>query len=116
MGPIYGYQWRKYNQLYLPTIKDNQYLELSNHERGIDQLSKVIEQIKTNQTSRRILMTDYNPLQVDLGVLYPCHSLMIQFFVREERLHISMYQRSADVFLGLPFNIASTSLLLEIVS
>ena len=80
------------------------------------QLSKVITQIKTNPTSRRILMTDYNPLQVNQGVLYPCHSLMIQFFVRDDQLDIMMYQRSADVFLGLPFNIASTSLLLEIVS
>ena len=116
MGPMYGFQWRKFNQLYLPNLTNLDYLELSNQQLGIDQLSKVIEQIKENPHSRRIVMTDYNPLQVDLGVLYPCHSLIIQFFVRDEHLHITMYQRSADVFLGLPFNIASTSLLLEIIS
>ena len=116
MGPMYGYQWRYYNKLYLPCLDNHDYLELTNTETGIDQLSKVITQIKTNPSSRRILMTDYNPLQVNQGVLYPCHSLMIQFFVRDDQLDIMMYQRSADVFLGLPFNIASTSLLLEIVS
>ncbi len=118
MGPMYGYQWRHYNKLFLPNLNslDMHYLEINNMDEGIDQLSNIIEQIKTNPNSRRILMTDYNPLQVKQGVLYPCHSLIIQFFVRNKKLHLSMYQRSADVFLGLPFNIASTSLLLHIIA
>jgi dihydrofolate reductase / thymidylate synthase len=98
MGPMYGYQWRNFNS------------------QGIDQLKEVIELIKKDSHSRRIIMTDYNPIQAKQGVLYPCHSLMIQFYVHDRILSIKMYQRSADAFLGLPFNIASTSLLLHIIS
>jgi len=98
MGPMYGYQWRNYNS------------------QGIDQLKQVIDLINKDPHSRRIIMTDYNPIQARQGVLYPCHSLMIQFYVHNEKLSIKMYQRSADAFLGLPFNIASTSLLLYIIS
>ena len=61
-------------------------------------------------------MTDFNPQQVNQSVLYPCHSIVIQFYVEFNRLNCSMYQRSGDLFLGIPFNIASTSLLLHIVS
>ena len=103
MGPMYGYQWRSFNGKY---PKKN----------GLDQFKKLIWKIKNNPNSRRLLMTDYNPLQAEKGVLYPCHSLILQFFVTDNKLHVSMYQRSADVFLGLPFNIASTSLLLCIMS
>lgn len=110
MGPMYGYQWRKFNKPYNNTSCDN----------GIDQLKYVINEIKTNPTSRRILMTDFNPSQVNQGVLYPCHSIVIQFYVENSNtvpiLSCSMYQRSSDLFLGEPFNIASTSLLLHIVS
>ena len=95
---MYGYQWRNFNS------------------QGIDQLKEVIELIKKDSHSRRIIMTDYNPIQAKQGVLYPCHSLMIQFYVNDKILSIKMYQRSADAFLGLPFNIASTSLLLHIIS
>ena len=116
MGPMYGYQWRYFNKLFLPNVKDNDILEYSHDNSGIDQLSNLISKIKTNPTSRRLLMTNYNPLQVSQGVLYPCHSLILQFFVIEGTLSVSMYQRSADVFLGLPFNISSTSLLLSIIS
>ena len=98
MGPMYGYQWRKFNG------------------ENVDQLKKIIHEIKHDPHSRRILMTDFNPLQVDLGVLYPCHSIILQFYVENQRLSCNMYQRSSDLFLGLPFNIASTSLLVHIIS
>ena len=98
MGPMYGYQWRNFNS-------DN-----------IDQLQNVINDINNNPSSRRILMTDFNPSQVKQGVLYPCHSLILQFYVQGDKLSVNMYQRSADVFLGLPFNIASTSLLLYMIA
>lgn len=98
MGLMYGYQWRNFNS------------------ENIDQFKYVINLIKNDPTSRRIIMTDFNPAQVHLGVLYPCHSLILQFYVNENKLSVKMYQRSADAFLGLPFNIASTSLLLCIFS
>lgn len=98
MGPMYGYQWRNFNG------------------QGIDQLQKVIHEIKTDPHSRRILMTDFNPVQAHLGVLYPCHSIILQFYVENGRLSCNMYQRSSDALLGNPFNIASTSLLVHIIS
>jgi dihydrofolate reductase/thymidylate synthase len=105
MGPMYGYQWRFFNKSYG-----------TNENQGSDQLIKIIEEIKKDPHSRRILMTDYNPQQVHQGVLYPCHSIIIQFYVQQEKLYCSMYQRSGDFFLGIPFNIASTSLLVHIIS
>ena len=106
MGPMYGYQWRFFNKPYnTPT-----------NIKGIDQLTNLINEIKNNPSSRRLLMTDYNPSQVSQGVLYPCHSLILQFYVKESYLSVKMYQRSADLFLGLPFNIASTTLLLYIIA
>ena len=111
MGPMYGYQWRfygaKYNEL---TGKP------CNSTDGIDQLMNVIEDIKNNPTSRRILLTDYNPVQVDEGVLPPCHSIIVQFYVNDDELDMFCYNRSSDLFLGLPFNIASSSLLLHLVA
>lgn len=108
MGPMYGYQWRFFNKPY------------NQDTGGIDQLKNLIEEIKTNPHSRRLLMTDFNPSQVHEGVLYPCHSLILQFYVEEvdntKYLSVKMYQRSADVFLGLPFNIASTTILLYIIA
>ena len=109
MGPMYGYQWRHYGKPY-PETKDNI------HIKGIDQLSKVINEIKNDPYSRRIMMTDFNPSQVDQGVLYPCHSIVIQFYVQNGKLSTTMYQRSSDMFLGEPFNIASTALLTHIIS
>ena len=104
MGPMYGYQWRFFNK------------PLNQQEGGIDQLKELIQLIKSDPHSRRLLMTDYNPSQVHQGVLFPCHSLLLQFYVEGDKLSVKMYQRSADLFLGLPFNIASTSLLLTIIS
>lgn len=111
MGPMYGYQWRFFNK---PYVSESQSQVKQNT--GVDQLKKVINEIKTDPNSRRIIMTTFNPEQVDQGVLYPCHSIVIQFYVEKGRLSCSMYQRSCDIFLGCPFNIASTSLLLHIIS
>ena len=104
MGPMYGYQWRYFNKPY------------GESEGGIDQFANLIELLKKDKHSRRLLMTDFNPAQASEGVLYPCHSLILQFYCDGDNLSVKMYQRSADLFLGLPFNIASTTLLLYIVS
>lgn len=104
MGPMYGYQWRKYGARY------------GSDEKGKDQLVELINQIRNDAHSRRLLMTDYNPLQANEGVLFPCHSLILQFFVDGEFLDMFCYNRSSDLFLGLPFNIASSSLLQHIIA
>lgn len=98
MGPMYGFQWRNFNG------------------QGVDQLAKVVEGLRRDPHSRRLLMTSFNPAQAEQGVLYPCHGVAIQFYVRDGRfLDLHMYQRSADMFLGVPFNIASYALLMHIV-
>ena len=112
MGPMYGYQWRHYNAPYV--VDENG--RPSETKGGIDQLERVVSLIKTDPTSRRILMTVYNPCQAEQGVLYPCHSITIQFYVDGEYLDMFCYNRSQDVALGVPFNIASSSLLLITVS
>ena len=91
LGPVYGRQWRNFN------------------EEGIDQLEILINQIKTNPNSRRLIISAWNPCEVDQMALPPCHSFM-QFYVINGKLSCQLYQRSADVFLGVPFNIASYSL------
>jgi thymidylate synthase len=113
MGPMYGYQWRFFNKPY-QNNNDNQ--NDNQKDNYIDQFKNIIETLKKDPNSRRLIMTDFNPAMVNEGVLYPCHSLIIQFYVIDNRLSIKMYQRSADLFLGLPFNIASTTLLLYIVA
>jgi dihydrofolate reductase/thymidylate synthase len=110
MGPMYGYQWRFFGKQYNNSSNED------NHMDYVDQFKNIIETLKKDQNSRRLIMTDFNPSMVNEGVLYPCHSLIIQFYVIDNKLSIKMYQRSADLFLGLPFNIASTTLLLYIVA
>lgn len=100
LGPIYGYQWRSW-----PTHKGTY----------IDQLKEVIETIKTNPDSRRMLISAWNVGCLDDMNLPPCH-ILFQFYVANERLSLQLYQRSADIFLGVPFNIASYALLLKMVA
>ena len=95
LGPVYGHQWRSW-----PTPDG----------RAIDQLSMVIDTIRRNPDSRRMLVSAWNPAEVDRMALPPCHCLF-QFYVADGRLSCQLYQRSADVFLGVPFNIASYALL-----
>ena len=95
LGPVYGYQWRHWR---------------TPDGREIDQLRQVVEQIRARPDSRRHLVTAWNPADVDKMALPPCHALF-QFYVAEGRLSCQMYQRSADLFLGVPFNIASYALL-----
>lgn len=95
LGPVYGYQWRSW------PAPDG---------RRIDQIANVIEQIKTNPDSRRLIVSAWNPALVDEMALPPCHALF-QFYVADGKLSCQLYQRSADIFLGVPFNIASYALL-----
>lgn len=107
LGPIYGAQWRTWPQHNLPT---------HNFEwRTIDQLALAIEEIRTNPDSRRMIVSAWNPAEIPDMALPPCH-IMFQFYVADGKLSMQMYQRSADVFLGLPFNIASYAALLEMVA
>ena len=100
LGPIYGYQWRSW------PAPDG---------RRIDQIAAVVEQIRTHPDSRRHLVTAWNPADLERMALPPCHALF-QFYVGDGRLSCQLYQRSADVFLGVPFNIASYSLLTRMVA
>jgi len=100
LGPVYGKQWRRW------TGPDG---------REIDQLAALIEQIKTHPDSRRLVLSAWNPADVPSMALPPCHTLC-QFKVLGGRLHLQLYQRSADMFLGVPFNIASYALLLSMVA
>lgn len=109
MGPLYGYQWRFYNAKY--DEKTGKPLE-----QGVDQLKLVIDTIRKDPYSRRIIMTDFNPAQAMDGVLYPCHSILLQFYVTDSYLDMYCYNRSQDVFLGTPFNIASSALLLTLIA
>ncbi len=109
MGPMYGYQWRNYNAPY-----NNE--KATPEKNGLDQLQTVIDQIKHDPHSRRILLTDFNPLQVHEGVLPPCHSIIIQFYVQNGYLDMFCFNRSSDLFHGLPFNVASSSLLLTLIA
>lgn len=108
MGPMYGYQLRFFNANY-KDCNDN-YLN-----KGVDQLKYVIDTILKDPFSRRIIMTTFNPAQVNEGCLFPCHSLMIQFYIREHDgiYYVSQqnYIRSNDIFLGNPYNIASFALM-----
>jgi len=115
LGPIYGYQWRNYNAKYDFV---NGCVSKDNSSHGIDQLQQIIELLKNPETrnSRRLIMTAWNPLQLDEMTLPPCH-ILCQFNVHGgNKLSCSLYQRSGDMGLGVPFNIASYSFLTHILA
>ncbi|PKK97262.1 MAG: thymidylate synthase [Tenericutes bacterium HGW-Tenericutes-3] len=95
LGPVYGAQWRNFN--------------------GVDQLQYILDEIKNNPDSRRMILSAWNPAEIKNMALPPCHTL-IQFYVNDGKLSLQLYQRSADIFLGVPFNIASYALLLMMVA
>ncbi len=95
LGPVYGAQWRNFN--------------------GVDQLQYILDEIKNNPDSRRMILSAWNPAEIKNMALPPCHTL-IQFYVRDNKISLQLYQRSADIFLGVPFNIASYALLLMMVA
>ena len=128
LGPVYGSQWRSwpgkievfkhgeqpegyryYPNVWLPVNKGSLY------QQGIDQISWVINEIKRNPNSRRLIVSAWNPAEVDEMALPPCHCLF-QFYVADGKLSCQLYQRSADIFLGVPFNIASYALLTMMIS
>ena len=100
LGPVYGAQWRSWPDY---------------HGGHIDQIARVVEQIRTNPHSRRLIVSAWNPALVDEMALPPCHCLF-QFYVADGKLSCQLYQRSADIFLGVPFNIASYALLTAMVA
>jgi dihydrofolate reductase/thymidylate synthase len=108
LGPVYGFQWRHFGAEY-KTMHDD-YTGL-----GVDQLANLINDIKTNPSSRRLVMCAWNVKDLKLMALPPCH-VLCQFYVNDNKLHLQMYQRSADMGLGVPFNIASYALLLRMVA
>lgn len=99
LGPVYGAQWRSWPSVTGP----------------IDQISDLVDEIKYNPNSRRLLVTSWNPAELNLMALPPCHCLF-QFYVADNKLSCHLYQRSGDVFLGVPFNIASYSLLTHMLA
>jgi thymidylate synthase len=100
LGPVYGAQWRSWP---------------SQDGEAIDQIGKIIGEIKRNPDSRRLIVSAWNPAEIEKMALPPCHCLF-QFYVANGRLSCQLYQRSADIFLGVPFNIASYALLLQMVA
>ena len=100
LGPVYGHQWRSWPDYNGGTI---------------DQIQNVVDMIKNHPDSRRMMVTAWNPAEVEQMALPPCHCLF-QFYVADDRLSLQLYQRSADTFLGVPFNIASYALLLQMMA
>lgn len=107
LGPVYGHQWRNFAATLRPD---------GTYERdGVDQIARLVEGIQKNPNSRRHIVTGWNPKEADHVSLPPCHTLF-QFYVCDGRLSCQLYQRSADIFLGVPFNIASYALLTHMIA
>lgn len=109
LGPVYGKQWRAWNAGAYRGEKD------ASFQKTVDQINEVIEEIKRNPDSRRLIVSAWNVSDLKDMALMPCH-LLFQFYVNDGKLSCQLYQRSADVFLGVPFNIASYSLLTHMIA
>ena len=107
LGAVYGHQWRNFGASQQP---DGSY-----NADGFDQISWLVNEINTNPNSRRLIVSGWNPKEADQVALPPCHT-MFQFFVADGKLSCQLYQRSADLFLGVPFNIASYALLTHMIA
>lgn len=107
LGPVYGHQWRNFGAT---EREDGSYAR-----DGVDQLTRVLDEIRDNPDSRRLIVSGWNPSEAERVALPPCHTLF-QFYVSDGRLSCQLYQRSADVFLGVPFNIASYALLTMMIA
>jgi thymidylate synthase len=107
LGPVYGHQWRNFGATQLP---DGSYAR-----DGVDQIAWVLAEIRRNPNSRRLLVTGWNPKEQGQVALPPCHTFF-QFYVQDGKLSCQLYQRSADTFLGVPFNIASYALLTHVMA
>ena len=115
LGRVYGVQWRDWRTAVTLEKKQFKGIEYSQTKNSVDQVTKLISDIKRDPTSRRHILTAWNPGELDDMALPPCH-VMSQFYVNNGELSCQMYQRSADMFLGVPFNIASYSLLTHMIA
>ncbi len=107
LGPVYGHQWRNFGAT---KRADGSYAS-----DGVDQLARLVEQLRVNPSSRRLIVTGWNPREADEVALPPCHTLF-QLYVQDGALSCQLYQRSADFFLGVPFNLASYALLTQLLA
>jgi thymidylate synthase len=115
LGPIYGHQWRRWGAAFPQHARDQHPLAPERSGPGIDQLAQAIELIRKDPSSRRIIISAWNVADIPHMALPPCHAFF-QFYVSNGRLDLQLYQRSADIALGVPFNIASYALLLMLVA
>ena len=115
LGRVYGVQWRDWRKSVTSEKKQFKGIEYTQYNASVDQVTKLISDIKRDPTSRRHILTAWNPGELDDMALPPCH-VMSQFYVNNGELSCQMYQRSADMFLGVPFNIASYSLLTHMIA
>lgn len=115
LGRVYGVQWRDWRKSVTSEKKQFKGIEYTQYNASVDQVTKLISDIKRDPTSRRHILTAWNPGELDNMALPPCH-VMSQFYVNNGELSCQMYQRSADMFLGVPFNIASYSLLTHMIA
>ena len=115
LGPVYGKQWRCWEDVVIHESETGFGTTITTQTKVVDQIANVISQIKTNPDSRRLIVSAWNVGDLDKMKLPPCH-LLFQFYVHNQKLSCQLYQRSADVFLGVPFNIASYSLLTHMIA